>query len=240
MADDPQRRVRRGRVPFGASPGRRSSPILTRRRARELAEKEAAAANATNALTTMTTKTSVRANPANAAVTLAVPAARSPAAAVDEQEMPGPPPTDAVLPVAMGKEAKEGNEQGEPETAVAPAASPAPAPPAPTAREIAAAEAARQRLYGNAEAAPTSTIVLPSGTPPPVVVDVPLRATCELEPLCQGSRGESSSGNENVSSLLASAVSSLGPERRWDDVARGLDTLRRGIKHHKVEALAVL
>lgn len=190
MADDLQKGDRRGHLPIGASPGR-LSPILTRRRARQLAEKEVAAAEALSAVTTMMVKetpSSIRAN-----------------------------------------------------VVAAPDAAAAAAPALPTAREVAAAEAARQRLYvcNNAEAAPSSSmVVLPSGTPPPAVVDVPLRPTSELEPFCQGGGGESGSGN--VSSLLACAVSSLGSERKWDDVARGLDTLRRGVKHHREEALSVL
>jgi hypothetical protein len=141
-------------------------------------------------------------------------------------------------------------EEEEEEGAVAAAAAAAPLP-APTAREVAAAEAARQRLYGNdtsaAAAAPSSAaapaaVVLPSGTPPPVAVDVPLRSTSELEPLSlQEEAGrESESTSVSASFLLASAVSALTSDRKWDDVARGLDAFRRGVKHHRAEALAVL
>ena len=52
--------------------------------------------------------------------------------------------------------------------------------------------------------------------------------------------GETALLSSSSSSLLASAVSSLTPGQKWDEVARGLDTLRRGVKHHREEALAVL
>lgn len=131
--------------------------------------------------------------------------------------------------------------------------------PAPSARELAAAEAARARLYGGDEAAagpsgaevsfeasawstrslalsPTppgsnlllhpSQLPLLSGPPPPAV-DVPLLATADLLPL----------DGDDAAATLAPALAALAASPTgggdWVCLSRALETLRRGVAHHK-------